>query len=85
MPRAMSQKRLMAMALNDLSERVCKERNLKIAVVRLVEKFCQKDEKLKIYIAMRLVVRMRMQRKSCKVWDPNKTVTYTAAGSQKRR
>lgn len=68
-----------------MSEKVCKDMNLKITVGRLVETFCERNDKLKIYIAVRLVTRIKMQRKRCKVWDPNKIVAYTALGLRKQR
>lgn len=73
------------MAINEVSEKICKDWILKFAVERLIKRFCQRDIKLKMYIAMRLLVRMRMQRTGSKILDANKMVTYTAVGLQKRR
>lgn len=63
-----------------MSEKVGKDKALKIGGGRSVENFCQKDDKPKIYISIRLMVMERMQRKNCKVWDLNKMVAYTAVG-----
>lgn len=76
----MSKERLMAMADSGVSEKVCENRNSKIAGAQLVENFCLIDKKQKIYIAMRLVIMSRMQRKSCKVSDANKMIAHTAVG-----